>query len=89
MQCEEENAVAGEVVCGRLLNQKTLGSAKLNDSEAVPRADLVLHAVEMILYGLLRKAEVIGNLFVRKPLSDERNNLLLAPGKPEPVVHSR
>ena len=59
MQCEEENAVAGEVACGRLLNQKALRAAKLNDSEAVARADLMLHAVEVILYGLLRKAEVI------------------------------
>ncbi len=60
-----------------LLDQKPLRAVHLYNIQAVFRADFVLHAVQVVLYGLLGKGEMIGDFFVRQALRNQRNQLLL------------
>ena len=69
-----------------LLHHEALGAADLDDAEAAVGANLLLHAVEVVLHGLFGKAEVAGNFFVGKPSRNQRNQLLLAPREPESLV---
>ncbi len=64
------------------LNQKSLRAAKMHDSKSISCADFMLHSVQMILYRLLRQAELVRNFLVRQPLRDQGNDLLLAPRQP-------
>jgi hypothetical protein len=73
------NAGAASSRLAALLNQKTLRSVELHDIQPVFGPDFVLHAVQMVLYGLLGKREMIGDLFVRQALRNQRNQLLLPP----------
>jgi hypothetical protein len=60
------------------LHEEALGAAEVHDAEAVAGSDFVLHAVEVVLDGLLGKAKLVGDFFVGQTLSDERNDLLFA-----------
>jgi hypothetical protein len=55
------------------LNQEALGAADLDDAEAVARANLVLHAVEMIFHCLFGKAKVVGDFLVGEAFGNQRN----------------
>jgi hypothetical protein len=61
------------------LQQKALRSEPLHDVQAIFGADLVLHAVQVILDGLFRETEVIGDFLVGEAFGDQRDELLFAP----------
>ena len=60
----------------------------MGDAEAVVHADLLLHAVEVILHGLLGRAEAVGDFFVGEPFGDQRNELLLAAREAEALMQA-
>lgn len=66
---------------GLSLYEKALRAAELDNFQAVSCADLMLHAVKMIFYSLFGQAKLIRDFLVCQPASDQRNDLLLAPGK--------
>ncbi len=59
-------------------NEETLGAVELHHFEAVFGADLVLHAVQMILDSLFGQGEVIGDFLVGQSLCNQRNKLQFA-----------
>ncbi len=58
----------------------------LHNTESVLRPNLVFHPIKMILHRLLRQTKMIRNLFVRKPLRNQRHNLLLPPRQAQAVA---
>lgn len=63
-------------------DEETLRAAQPDDPESVPGPGFLLHPVEVIFDRLLRKEEVVGYLFIRKPLGDQWDDLLFAPREP-------
>ena len=61
-------------------------AADVDDAEAVVGADFVLHAVEVIFYGLFGEREVVGDFLVGEAAGDEWDELLFATGEAEPLV---
>src|SRR5256885_748617 len=59
-------------------HQESMRAVELDDIEAVLGVDFVLHAVDVVLYGLFGEREVVGDFFVGEALSEEGNQLLFA-----------
>ena len=57
----------------RILEHESLCAAHLHNAQPVFRANFMLHTVEVIFYGLLGKAKVIRDFFIRQSLRDQRN----------------
>jgi hypothetical protein len=62
---------------GDPLKKKTLRAAGLHYAQSIFRAYLVLHSIKMILDGLLRETEVVGDFLVCKTFRDQGDQLLL------------
>src|SRR5258708_26117818 len=63
---------------GTRLDEKTLHAIELHELQTVFGAHLVLHAIKMILDGLFRQGEMVGDFLVGQALADDRHALLLA-----------
>jgi hypothetical protein len=71
------------------LQQESLGPIALHDTQAIVCSDLVLHAVQIILYRLLRQVKMIADLFVGHALRDQGDELLLPPRESNPLSYAR
>src|SRR5438309_905356 len=60
------------------LRHEALRAANLHYAQTILGADLVFHAIEMVLHRLLREAETIGDFFVGEAVGNQGNQLLLA-----------
>jgi hypothetical protein len=70
------------------LQKKPLRAVSLPDAQPVFRANLVLHAIEVVLDGSLGKTEVVGNFLVREAFRDRRNQLLFPPRQSQSLPHA-
>jgi hypothetical protein len=69
-------------------HEERMRAIELNDVEAVVSADFVLHAVHVVLDGLLGKREVVGDFFVGEALSEQRDELLFAAREAETLTRA-
>src|SRR5438067_7213414 len=67
-------------------HQEGVRAVELDDVEAVLGVDFVLHAVDVVLYGLFGEREVVGDFFVGEALSQEGNELLFAAREAETLA---
>src|SRR6266702_859941 len=70
------------------LNHESLRPAYLHDAQAVPRADFMLHSIEVILHRLFGQAKTIGNFLVRHPFGNQGDQLLLPARQSQALVHA-
>jgi len=88
---EEKNAAGldyASLCPGAQSDEEGVGAVEVDDVEAVVGVDFVLHAVDVVFYGLFGEGEVVGDFFVGEVLGEEGDELLFAAGEAETLARA-